>query len=190
MITRVQKIDQLVAALGILDQLDHQVRRAAHEAGRAERAARGDHRQDVAVVENPLPDHLDAVQRERGEGIGFDFVFGKLIDVFEPIERVIFARRVVLPEFDFRPEHRWLGRHAVFHPPTGDEDDVGKLPHDLQVRLEPQLGIQVVVHVLDSQIAGNPGTIDDQRHRHLVELFETSGALKDFPLMGEHGRAL
>ncbi len=133
--------------------------------GGAERAARGDDRQDVAVIEDALLDHLVAVQRQGGERVGLDFVFGKLVDVFEAIERVVFARRVVLPELDLRAEHRRLRGHPVLHPPRGDEDDVGILPHDLEVGLEPQLRIEVVVHVLDAQIAGDPRAVDDQRHR-------------------------
>src|SRR5262245_12752723 len=41
--------------------------------------------------------------------------------------------------------------------------------------------------MVQSQIPGDPGAIDNQRHRHLVELFQASGALKCFPLMGQHG---
>ena len=111
------QVDQLVRALRILDELDHQVGRAAHESGGAQRAARGHHRQDVAVVEDLLLVHPDAVQRQRGEAVGLDLVLGELVDVFQPIERVILARRVVLPELDLRAEHRWLGSHPVFHPP-------------------------------------------------------------------------
>jgi hypothetical protein len=133
------EIDEPMAALRVLDQFDHEVRRAADEPGRAERARARDERQDVAVIEDALLRHAVAMQRERGERVGFDFVFRELVDVLEPIERVVLARRVVLPELDLRAEHD--GSAAIRTPSTRrDEDDVGVLPHDLQVRLEPELG--------------------------------------------------
>ena len=176
----------MCAPFGILHQVDHEVGGAADEAGGAERPARGDHRQDVAGVEDALLVHADAVQRQAGEGVGLHFVLGELVDVFQAVERVVFAGRVVLPELDLGAEHRGLGRHAVFHPPGGDEDDVGELPHDLQVGLEPEFGIEEIVHVLDAEVAGNPGAIDDQRHRNLVQLLPARGSLECFPLFWQH----
>ena len=90
-----------------------------------------DHRQNVAVVENPLLVHAVAMQRHRRESVGLDFVLGKLVDVFQAVQRVIFAGRVVLPELDLRAQHRRLRRHPVLHPPGGNEDDVRELLHDL-----------------------------------------------------------
>ena len=117
MMTRVHRSISLWQPFRVLDELDHQVGRAADEAGGAQRPARRDHRQDVAVIEDLLPVHPDAVQRHRRERVGLDLVLRELVDVFEPIERVVLARRVVLPELDLRAEHRRLGRHPVFHPP-------------------------------------------------------------------------
>ena len=51
------QVDQLVRPFGVLDEVDHEVRRAADEAGGAQRAAARDHRQDVTRVENALPVH-------------------------------------------------------------------------------------------------------------------------------------
>ena len=178
------EIDQAVRAFRVLHQIDHEMGRAANKSGGAERTARGDHRQNVAMVEDALPLHADAMQRKRREGVGLHFVFGKLVDVFQAVERVVFAGRVVLPELDLGAEDRWLGRHAVFHPPGRNEDDVGKFAHDLQVRLEPDLRVEKVVQVLDAEIAGHPRAVDDQRHRDLVQLFQPGGALKNFPLFG------
>ena len=139
MITRVHRSISLCAAFRILDELDHQVGRAAHESGRAQRTARRHHRQDVAVIEDLLPVHADAVQRQRREAVGLDFVLRELVDVFQPIERVILARRVVLPELDLRAEHRGSAAipYSIHH--DGHHDDVRELLHDLQVRLEPEL---------------------------------------------------
>ena len=181
------QVDQLVRALRVFHQVDHEVRRAAHEPRRAQRPARRHHRQNVAVVQNALPVHPDAMQRQRRERVGLHFVLRKIVDVFQAIERVVFARRVVLPELDLRAQHRRLGRHAVFHPPRRNEDDVGKLPHDLEVGLEPQLRIEEIIHVLDSQIAGDPRAVDDQRHRDLVHLFTARRAFKCLPLFLQHG---
>ena len=181
------QVDQPVRALRVFHEVDHEVRGAAHEARRAQRPARGHHRQNVAMVQNALPDHPDAMQRQRREGVRLHFVLREIVDVFQAIERVVFARGVVLPEFDFGAQHRGLGRHAVFHPPRRDENDIRILPHDLQVGFEPQLGVQVVIHVLDSQITGNPRAIHDQRHRDLVHLFAARRALKCLPLFLQHG---
>ena len=186
MITRVHRSISLCAPFGIFHDIDHEVRGAAHEARRAQRTARRHHRQNVAVVQNALPDHPDAMQRQRRKGVGLHFVLREIVDVFQAVERVIFARRVVLPEFDLGAQHRRLRRHAVFHPPRGDENDIGKLAHDLQIGLEPQFRIQVIVHVLDAQITGNPGTIHDQRHRDLVHLLAARRALKCLPLFLQH----
>ena len=87
----------------------------------------------------PIP---GAVQRQRREAVGVHFILRKLVDVFQAVQSVILARRIVLPELDFGAQHRRLSGHAVLHPPRRDEDDVGKLPHDLEVRLEPELRIE------------------------------------------------
>ena len=55
-----------------------------------------------------------------------------------------------------------------------------------RLELEPELRVEVVVHVLDPEIAGDPRTVDDQRHRNLVELFEAGGPLERVPLFGSH----
>ena len=46
--------------------------------------------------------------------------------------------------------------------------------------------IEVVVHVLDAEIPGNPGAVDDERHRHLVQLLEPGRAFEGVPLFGSH----
>jgi hypothetical protein len=104
----------------------------------------------------------------------------------EPVERVVLARRVVLPELDLRAEDRRLGGHAVLHPPAGHEDDLGELLVDLEIGVEPHLGIQVVVHVLDADIARYPRAVDDQRHRDLVQLLAAYRALEGVPLSRQH----
>ena len=180
------QVDQLVRALGIFDQVEHELRGAADESGGAERAARGDHGQDVAGVEDALAGHADAVQGEAGKAVGIDFVLGEVVDVFEPVEGVVFAGRIVLPELDLGAEDRGLGRHPVLHPPGGDEDDVGELAHDLQIGLKPEFGIEEVVQVLDAEVAGNPRAIDDERHRNLVHLFAAHGSFECFPLFWQH----
>ena len=154
MITRVHRSISLCAPFGILHQVDHEVRRAAHKSRRAQRPARGHHGQDVAGIQNALPCHLDAVQRQPRKRVGLHFVLGKVVDVFQAIERVILARRVVLPELDLRAQHRGLRRHPVLHPPRRDEDDVRELAHDLQIGLKPELGIEEIIQVLDAR--GSP----------------------------------
>jgi hypothetical protein len=126
------------------------------------------------------------MERHRREGVGLDLVLGELVDVLEPVQRVVLARRVVFPELDLGAEDGGLGGHAVFHPPGGDHDDVAELLVDLQVRVEPDLRVEVVVHVLDAQVAGDPGAVDDERHGNLVESFEPGGALEDVPLFWSH----
>ncbi len=101
--------------------------RASNKSGSAERTARRDHGQNVAMVEDALALHADAMQRQRRERVGLHFVFGKLVDVFQTIERVVFAGRIVLPELDLGAEDGWLGGHAVFHPPGRHEDDVREI---------------------------------------------------------------
>ena len=180
------QVDQPVRALRVFHQVDHEVRRAAHKTRRAQRTPRRHHRQNVAVVQNALPGHPDAVQRERRKRVRLHFVLRKIVDVFQPVQRVVFARRVVLPELDLRAQHRGLRRHPVLHPPRRDENDVGKLAHDLQIGFEPQFRIQEVVQVLDPQIAGNPRTVHDQSHRDLVHLLAACRALKHVPLFLQH----
>ena len=180
------QVDQLVRALGIFHQVDHEFRRAAHKSCSAERPARGDHGQNVAGIENALPRHADAVQGQAGKAVGLHFVLGKAVDIFKPVKRVVFAGRIVLPELDLGAQHRGLRRHPVLHPPRGDEDDVGKLAHDLQIGLEPELRIQKIVQVLDSEVSGNPWAIDDQRHRNLVHLLAAHCSFKRFPLFWQH----
>ena len=46
--------------------------------------------------------------------------------------------------------------------------------------------VQVVVHVLDAEIAGNPRAVDDERHRHFVQLLAPRRALEGLPLFGSH----
>ena len=99
------QIDELVTPLRVLDQLDHQVGRASDEARRAERPAGGHHRKDVAMIEDALPVHPNPVERHGGEGVGLHFVLRELIDVLEPVKRVVFARGVVLPELDLGAKH-------------------------------------------------------------------------------------
>ena len=181
------KVDEPVGPLRVLHQVDHEVRRAPHETGGAEGTARSDHGEDVAVVQDSLPVHADAVQRHGGEGVRLHLVLGELVDILQPVERVVLARSVILPEFDLRAQHRGFRRHPVLHPPGRNEDDVGELAHDLEVRFEPKLGVQEVIHVLDPQIAWNPRAIDDQRHRDLVHFFPARGLLKRFPLVRQHG---
>ena len=112
------EIEQLVRPLGFLHEVDHEVGRAAHETRGAHRPARRDDRQDFAGVEDALPVHADAMQRHRHERVVLHFVFGKFLDVLDVIERVVFAGRVVLPEFDLGAERGRFGGHAVFHPPA------------------------------------------------------------------------
>jgi hypothetical protein len=57
---------------------------------------------------------------------------------------------------------------------------------DLQVRLEPDLGIEEKIHVLNPDVARNPRAIDDHGHRDLIQFFEAGGFLEDFPLGGFH----
>src|SRR4051794_4995295 len=100
-----------------------------------------------------------------GEGrkaVGLDLVFGEAVDVLEAVEGVIFG--VVLPELDFGAEDGAFGGHAVLHPPGGDEDDVGELAHDLRLDSNQSSGSRKLVEVFDAEIAGDPGTVDDEGH--------------------------
>ena len=180
------EVDQAVCSLRIFHDVHHELRGAAHKARRAQRPARGHHRQYVAVVQNTLLGHPDAVQRERRKSVCFHFVLRKIVDVFQPVQGVVFARRVVLPELDLGAQHRGFGRHPVLHPPRRDENDIGKLPHDLQVGFEPEFRIEKIIQVLDAQITGNPRTIHDQGHRDLVHLLAPGRALKYLPLLLQH----
>ena len=57
---------------------------------------------------------------------------------------------------------------------------------DFQMRLEPHVGVEEEVHVLDSDVAGNPRAIDDHRHRNVVEALAAGGAFKGVPLFWSH----
>ena len=53
--------------------------------------------------------------------------------------------------------------------------------------LKPDFRIEIIVQVLDSEVAGNPRAVDDQRHRNLVQLLAARGSFKHFPLFRQHG---
>ena len=177
---------EFVGPFRFLHQIDHEIRRAAHEAGCAHRAARGHQGQDFAGVQDALPLHSDAVKSHRHKGVVLHFIFREVLDVLDMIEGVVFAGRVVLPEFDLGAKRRWLRRHAVFHPPGRHPDDVGKFLVDFQVRLEPHLRIEIIIHVFDAQIAGYPGAVHDHGHRHLVQFFKARRPLECIPLFRPH----
>jgi hypothetical protein len=59
---------------------------------------------------------------------------------------------------------------------------------NFEVRLEPDLGVEVKVHVFDAEVTGDPGAIDDEGHGDLVEFFEARGAFEGVPLLGFHKR--
>jgi hypothetical protein len=183
------EVEQLVDPFRLLHDVDHEVAGVAREPSRAHRAARGRHREDFAGIQNLLALHPQAVERQRHEGVGLDFVLGQLVYVLDVEEHVVLARRVVLPKFDLGAEHRRLRGHAVLQPPAGNENDVRKLAMDLQVGLKPHLWIEEEVHVLDANIARNPRAVDDQGHRHLIEFLAAGGFLERVPLGGRHGES-
>src|SRR5204863_10050195 len=76
------------------------------------------------------------------------------------------------------------------HPPGGDEDNFRKLFVNFEVGLEPDLRIEEVIHVLEAKIAGDPGAIDDERHRNFVEFLKPRRSLEDVPLFRFHSSLL
>src|ERR1035441_4580485 len=126
------------------------------------------------------------MQGQAGKAVSFHFVIREVVDILEPVESVIFAGRIVLPEFDLGAKDRGLRRHPVFHPPRGNEDNVRKLAHNLQIGLKPEFGVEKVVEVLDAQVSGDPWAIDDERHWNLVHLFAAHCSLECFPLFWQH----
>jgi hypothetical protein len=171
-------------------QVDHELRGTAHKPGGAKRAAAGDQWQDLAGVQDALSMHSDSVQGHRHESVVLHFVFREVVQILDVIERVVLARSVVLPELDLGSERRGFSRHAVFHPPGREENDVGEFLVDLEVGLEPELGVEVVIHVIQAEVTGDPGAVDDQGHRDPVQLLQAGGFFENGPLFGSHDAVL
>ena len=183
------EIEQRMGAGRILDQVEHELRGAAHERRGAQRAARRHERQHLAPREDARRVHPDPVQRQRREPVRLDLVVRERVEVGEPAQRLDLARRVVRPELDLGAEHRGLGGHPVLDPPRRHEDDVGEVRGDAQVGGEPRLGIQEVVQVRDAEVARDPGTVDNERHRDAGEPLAARRALEGLPLLWPHPAA-
>jgi hypothetical protein len=57
---------------------------------------------------------------------------------------------------------------------------------NFEIGLEPQLRVEIIIHVIQAKITGYPGAVDNQGHGHLVQFFQTGCPLEGFPLCRFH----
>lgn len=69
----------------------------------------------------------------------------------------------------------------------GKKRDVVKLEQDFQIGLEPDLGIEVVIKVAETEIPGKPRAIDNQRQRYSSPWHTLRRLFERFPLFRAHG---
>ena len=79
-----------------------------------------------------------------------------------------------------------LDGHAVFDPPRWHADEGGEVGDDSEVGLEPDVGVEEVIEMTDADVAGDPGTIDDQGYRYFIGAAAFGHRFEKAPLFGFH----
>ena len=54
------------------------------------------------------------------------------------------------------------------------------------MRLKPHIRVEIKIHVLDAEVAGDPGAVNNHSHRDLVQFFQARGLFENFPLFRSH----